>query len=130
MGIGLRIKELRKRARITQPELAEKIGVHETTIRRWELEKDRGPDSKAVIALAKELSTTPEYLLNGDKEGTEDNKSVSYIKEQSKNRGMAVYFARNGERFEVPANSEGYAFLREMASRDIKTSMPLAVGAN
>lgn len=63
MGIGTRIKGLRRRAGLTQPELAEKIGVHETTIRRWEQEKDRGPDGKAVTMLAEVLNTTPEYLL-------------------------------------------------------------------
>ena len=64
MGIGLRIKELRKRAGLTQPELAEKLGVHETTIRRWEQEKDRGPDGKMVTVLASVLNTTSEYLLS------------------------------------------------------------------
>ena len=63
MGIGTRIKELRKKAHMTQPELAERIGVHETTIRRWEQEKDRGPDVKAVNAIADVFGTTSEYLL-------------------------------------------------------------------
>ena len=63
MGIGKRVKELRKQLRMTQPELAERVGVHETTIRRWEQEKDRGPDAKAVNAIAEVLDATPEYLL-------------------------------------------------------------------
>ena len=64
MGLGFRIKTLRKRAGITQPELAEKLGVHETTIRRWEQEKDRGPDGKTVAQIASILNTTSEYLLS------------------------------------------------------------------
>ena len=39
MGIGTRIRELRKRAGMTQLELSERVGVHETSIRRWEKEK-------------------------------------------------------------------------------------------
>ena len=63
MGIGTRIKKLRKQAGMTQPELADKLGVHETTIRRWEKETDNGPDSKTVTLIADVLNTTPEYLL-------------------------------------------------------------------
>ena len=63
MGIGEKIKTLRKQLKMTQTELAEKIGVHETTIRRWEQEVDRGPDGKSVNLLANVLHTTPEFLL-------------------------------------------------------------------
>ena len=76
MGIGTRIKELRKKVKMTQPELAEKIGVHETTIRRWEQEKDRGPDTKAVNAIAEALETTPEYLLTETKQIDADEESA------------------------------------------------------
>ena len=114
MGIGTRIKNLRKQVKLTQPELAERIGVHETTIRRWEQERDRGPDGKAVTLLAEVLKTTPEYLLN---DSSDENISLSYTNEHSNNRGMAIFTSRNGERFEVPATPEGYAFLRDMAAR-------------
>lgn len=85
MGIGTRIKHLRKQAGLTQPELAEKVGVHETTIRRWEQEKDRGPDAKTVNILAEVLNTTPEYLMtetgefsvmDADREEASDKKLV------------------------------------------------------
>lgn len=65
MGIGIRIKQLRKQSGLTQPELAEQVGVHETTIRRWEKETDNGPDNKAVKKLAEILKTTSDYLLSG-----------------------------------------------------------------
>lgn len=65
MGIGIRIKQLRKQSGLTQPELAEQVGVHETTIRRWEKEKDNGPDNKSVKKLAEILKTTSDYLLSG-----------------------------------------------------------------
>ncbi len=64
MGIGKRVKELRKQARMTQPELAERVGVHETTIRRWEQEKDSGPDTAMIMKLAEALNTTAENLLS------------------------------------------------------------------
>ena len=77
MGIGARLKELRKKLRITQSELAKRIGVHETTIRRWEQEVDRGPDAKSVALLAEILHTTPEYLLKGLKNESEKEEFVS-----------------------------------------------------
>ncbi len=72
MGIGTRIKKLRKQAGITQPELAEQVGVHETTIRRWEKETDNGPDNKAVKKLAEILKTTSDYLLSGTGEDEQE----------------------------------------------------------
>ena len=63
MKIGLRIKELRKQAKITQPELAEKIGVHETTIRRWEQGKDKGPSVDIIPKIANALGTSVAYLM-------------------------------------------------------------------
>lgn len=45
MGIRQRMKELRKQAGMTQPELAEQVGVHETTIRRW-----KRPDTAVAMA--------------------------------------------------------------------------------
>lgn len=85
MGIGNRIKILRKKTGLTQPELAEKIGVHETTIRRWELEKDRGPDGKSVNKIATILNTTPEYLLTGD------DKTLNNLNETDSESGQLVF---------------------------------------
>ncbi len=53
MELGDRIRLLRKKRKITQPELAASIGVHETTIRRWEQGKDKGSDLKTISLLAK-----------------------------------------------------------------------------
>lgn len=71
MGIGKRLKELRKQAHMTQPELAERVGVHETTIRRWEQEKDKGPDTAMIMKLAEALNTTVENLLSESMEEIE-----------------------------------------------------------
>ena len=68
MGIGVRITQLRKQAGMTQPDLADRVGVHETTIRRWEQEKDKGPDTAMVLKLAESLGTTVEQLLSEPKE--------------------------------------------------------------
>lgn len=83
MGIGKRIKELRKQERMTQPELADKVGVHETTIRRWEQEKDKGPDTTMIKRLAEVLETTPESLLTDTQELTEEETEDKKIEEKN-----------------------------------------------
>ncbi len=113
MGIGARIKDLRKQANLTQPELAERIGVHETTIRRWEQERDRGPDGKAVTLLAEVLKTTPEYLLNDSRPAKQPEQKSSPFK----NTGYSLVYERNGERMELPPTAESYAIFRDIAAR-------------
>lgn len=127
MGIGTRIRTLRKQKKFTQSELAEKINVHETTIRRWELERQGEPDGSSIKNLAKALGTTSAYLF-GDTDDPlpksqknfenistldEDEQSLSY-KMENRDTGMASFTSKDGNRFEAPATPEGYAFLREM----------------
>lgn len=62
MSLGSKIKEKRKRAKLTQPELAEEIGVSLTTLRRWEGGKTK-PDSDNILLMAKILNTSTADLL-------------------------------------------------------------------
>jgi len=61
-GIATRLVERRKAAGLTQPTLADAIGVHEMTVSRWE----RGitePCATHLDALAGALGCTTDYLL-------------------------------------------------------------------
>ena len=49
---------------MTQPELAYLIGVHETTIRRWETDNKGQPRIEEVQKLAEALHVTVDDLLN------------------------------------------------------------------
>ena len=62
-SFGEKLKALRKKAGLIQPELASLIGVHETTIRRWENQNDK-PRFEDIKALAKALGVTENDLLN------------------------------------------------------------------
>ena len=66
-----RLREARKHAKLTQPELAYLIDVHETTIRRWESGREQGlPDVTHIKKLCEVLHVTEAELLNepqGDK---------------------------------------------------------------
>ena len=62
MSLGSKIKENRKQVKLTQPELAEEIGVSLTTLRRWEGGKTK-PDSDNILLMAKILNTSTADLL-------------------------------------------------------------------
>ena len=60
---GERLRALRKKAGLTQPELADLVGVHETTIRRWENNNDQ-PMPDSFSRLTKALGVSEADLLN------------------------------------------------------------------
>ena len=62
-NFGNRLRALRKKAGLTQPELADLVGVHETTIRRWENNNDK-PMPDSFSRLAKALAVSEAELLN------------------------------------------------------------------
>ena len=106
MGIGMRIKEERKRAGMTQPELAERIGVHETTIRRWEQERDKGPDAVMVQKIADVLGVSASDLL-GEDAPTAGQGMLPPVEK-------AMITLENGRKLEAPATPDGYAFLERL----------------
>lgn len=77
--IGMFIATLRKEKKLTQEELAERLGVTNKTISRWETGKYM-PDLSLLSELSKELGVTINDLLNGERidkdeleEKTEEN---------------------------------------------------------
>ena len=63
---GLRLKRLRKRKKLSQTELAKKIGVTKSTIYRYE-SNTLSPSLDKAILLAQLLDTTLDYLAGLDK---------------------------------------------------------------
>lgn len=54
---------LRKKARLTQTELAQQIAVKQNTISMWETGHSE-PDIKTIYKLAKELNCSTDDILN------------------------------------------------------------------
>ncbi len=65
--IGARIKECRKAMGLSQEALAELLYMKKNTICRYENDEHDIPSSN-IVALAKALNTTPDYLLLGKTE--------------------------------------------------------------
>lgn len=61
---GKRIKDLRKKRGLSQQALADFLMVDKSVVSRWEND-DRRPSQEMLDALAKELETTPYYLMYG-----------------------------------------------------------------
>lgn len=65
MTFGEKVKELRKRHRITQRDLAEKLGINFTYVSKIENDKLEAPPSEDLIRrLAEILHSDPEILLD------------------------------------------------------------------
>jgi SOS-response transcriptional repressor LexA len=62
--IGERIRELRKKHKMTQAEVARKIGVSSPTITQWE-NNQTSPKGDNLLKLSQVLSCTPDYLMSG-----------------------------------------------------------------
>lgn len=82
MSLGDIIKEKRKRAKLTQPELADEIGVSLTTLRRWESGKTK-PDSDNILLISKVLNTSVANLLGetDDPRRSGENAPISKVKQ-------------------------------------------------
>ncbi len=65
MVLGKRIKEARKKQKLTQDDLARMLDVSKVTVCYWE--KDiKKPSTKNLILLSKKLNTPLEYLIGND----------------------------------------------------------------
>lgn len=81
--IGLTIKELRKSKKITQKQLAEKIGKVESTVRMWELGKNN-PQPDSLKKLSEVLEVDYSELM----------RAAGYLDEKSKFEKLASEFMR------------------------------------
>lgn len=60
---GDRLKEIREARGLTQPELAERIGIHAQQVYRIESGKSPNPSADTLTAISKELDVSVDYLL-------------------------------------------------------------------
>ena len=63
-----KIKELRKEKGLTLEEVANKVGVGKSTVRKWETGMIANMRRDKIAALAQALGTTPMYLMGWEEE--------------------------------------------------------------
>lgn len=64
MSLSIRLQELRKKANLSQEELAEKLGLSRQAISKWESEQTN-PDINNIIKLSEIYSVSTDYILKG-----------------------------------------------------------------
>lgn len=85
--IGNKIKKLREERRLTQKELAEEMGLAQSTIAMIENDKKEG-STKTLKKLADFFNVTLDYLLSEDKE----KDKINEYEEQNK-----IFFSKFGK---------------------------------
>jgi putative transcriptional regulator len=106
MGFSERLKESRKQARLTQVEIAEKLGISQPAYASWE-RGTKKPTQENLIKIAQTLNVTVDYLVgNFDEEIT--NKELDNIE---------ILFRKNSEGLsddeKVVFRNELIAFMEE-----------------
>lgn len=74
MEMGNRIRDLRRAKGLTQSELAEKVGVNDSAIAKYENGRIENLKRSTIAALAKALDCSPVYLLCLEDETVEKRK--------------------------------------------------------
>lgn len=100
MTIGDKILYLRQKLDMKQKELADKVGITEATLSRYENGK-RNPRGDIAAKLAKALDVTTDYLLNENSNDVSQHKASTPPKREQKNHNTFMEDAKalfmNGE---------------------------------
>ena len=115
--IAGRIRFGRNSVKMTQQELADKIGVSLITISRWENpDSGRCPNTLMLNKIADALGISAGYLFGVESDPA--NIEPWQLKDNKANQvgatNMAVVTLKDGNRVEAPATPEGFAFLKEL----------------
>jgi transcriptional regulator with XRE-family HTH domain len=90
-----RLKQVREQLKLTQDELAEKIGVDSLQVWRWENGKNK-PNADWIASLSEALSVSSDYLL-----GLTDEPNPAKMTVLSSKERAVIAAWRKGERFEA-----------------------------
>lgn len=114
MTLGERIRTARK-GKYTQEELAEMIGVHVNTLRRWE-RGERSPDAKIIPILAEKLGVSVSELMEDDEMVTSGENFKKMPTPVSRSNKWMLVYERDGERLELPPTDQGYSIMTNIAN--------------
>ena len=125
MSLSLNIRMLRKKAGLTQIELAEKIGVSIATLRRWEA-GETAPTGTRIIELAERLGTSPDSIVSPSSNARE-SQDQSQDQTNNANRGTVkgngmLVFEGGGIRIELPPTDQGYEVFNRLIDNFVKSN--------
>ena len=121
MALSANIRNNRKKAGLTQIELAEKLGISIATLRRWEA-GETAPTGTRIIELANLLGTSPDEIISQNSisnSNPTDNYGQNLSASSSKNKGMLI-FEGEGTRIELPPTDKGYELFNKLVDNLIQ----------
>ena len=94
MSLSSKLELRRRQLNMTLLEVANKVGVTESTVQRWESGSIKTLRHERIVKLAEALDVTPSYLM-----GWDDEQSVNISAEQSpdEDRLLSLYRELNEE---------------------------------
>ena len=144
MRLEERIKQARKKANLSQQQLANILGLSFMTIRRWE-SGDVSPRVEEIQNIAKALNTSVEYLLDlqdknqikqqmdaalelADKSADEDNTLKEPISAGMTDNMFIIKDWNTQQTYYFPNNEEGRKFFTDFTSRLFHLRTPIVSG--
>ncbi len=102
-----RIVFLRKRAGLSQPKLAEKIGVSKGNVGDWETGRSK-PGSDALIMLSKVFDVSIDWILTGEERGpkTETEHKADIEEQPIAAEGVIEYKSPEKKVYEIDVDEE------------------------
>ena len=122
MTISANIRQLRKKAGLTQIELAEKLGVSIATLRRWEA-GETAPNGTRIIELSNILNVAPDEIVAGAEDKEITSPAKVFLPASEKSNGMLV-FEGEGTRIELPPTEKGYELFTKLVENLINRRKP------
>lgn len=117
MAVAANIRLQRKRAGLTQIDLADKLGVSIATLRRWEA-GETSPTGTRIIELANLLHISPDEIVNDDKDAGKGRAKMLFPNHEDSG-GMLV-FEGEGTRIELPPTEKGYELFNKLVENLIE----------
>jgi transcriptional regulator with XRE-family HTH domain len=111
MAIAANLRLQRKKAGLTQIELAEKLGVSIATLRRWE-SGETAPTGTRIMELANLLKISPDEIVK-DEDAAAPSKTSLLFPHHEASGGMLVYEGE-GTRIELPPTEKGYEIFQRL----------------
>lgn len=122
MSLSANIRLLRKKAGLTQIELADKMGVSIATLRRWEA-GETAPTGTKIFDLAEQLGTSPDSIVASNKEpSSTTEQSQAYNNDNRENENGMLVFEGGGTRIELPPTDRGYELFDKLINNLIKNN--------
>ena len=134
METGTKIKELREKARLTQEELAEKVGVQRNTVWRWE-NQQANLTSKNINKLSEIFNVSPSDFISEEEDenimrenGLLSPLGCSFENSPTFNKKV-FYYECNGQKVEIPAERDFIGLFLEI-TRDMRLNSSVTVNNN